>query len=36
MLYGLVEETRWDLMELLMIKMNVEGEVEEGQLPRID
>jgi len=36
MLHGLVEETRWDLMELLMIKMNVEGEVEEGQLPRIN
>ena len=33
MLYRLVEETRWDLMELLIIKMNVEGEVEEGQLP---
>jgi len=33
MLYGLVEETRWDLIELLIIKMNVEGEVEEGQLP---
>jgi len=32
MLYGLVEETRWDLIELLIIKMNVEGEVEEGQL----
>jgi len=30
MLYGLVEETRWDLIELLIIKMNVEGEVEEG------
>jgi len=36
MLHGLVEETRWDLMELLMIKMNIEGEVEEGQLPQID
>jgi len=33
MLYRLVEETRWDLIELLIIKMNVEGEVEEGQLP---
>ena len=33
MLYKLVEETRQDLIELLIIKMNVEGEVEEGQLP---
>jgi len=33
MLYRLVEETRWDLIELLIIKMNVEGEVEERQLP---
>jgi len=33
MLYRLVEETRWDLIELLIIKMNIEGEVEEGQLP---
>jgi len=32
MLYRLVEETHWDLIELLIIKMNVEGEVEEGQL----
>jgi len=32
MLYRLVEETRWDLIELLIIKINVEGEVEEGQL----
>jgi len=36
MLYRLVEETRRDLMELLIIKMNVKGEVEEGQLPQID
>jgi hypothetical protein len=34
--HGLVEETRRDLMELLMIKMNAQGEVEEGQLPPID
>jgi len=33
MLYRLVEETRWDLIELLIIKINVKGEVEEGQLP---
>ena len=36
MVHGLVEETRWDLMELMMLKMNVEGEVEEGQLLLID
>jgi hypothetical protein len=30
MVHGLVEETRWDLMELMMLEMNVEGEVEEG------
>jgi len=36
MLYRLVEETRWDLIELLIIKMNIEGEVEEGQLPQIN
>jgi hypothetical protein len=35
MVHGLVEETRRDLMELLMLKMNAEGEVEEGQLPPI-
>ena len=33
MLYRLVEETHQDLIELLIIKMNVEGEVEEGQVP---
>jgi hypothetical protein len=36
MVHGLVEETRRDLMELLMIKMNAEGKVEEGQLLPID
>ena len=36
MVHGLVEETRRDLMELMMLKMNAEGEVEEGQLPPID
>jgi len=36
MIYGLVEEARWDLIELMMLEMNVEGEVEEGQLPLID
>src|SRR5450432_111109 len=35
MIYGLVEEARRDLIELMMLKMNVEGEVE-GQLPPID
>jgi hypothetical protein len=35
MVHGLVEETRRDLMELMMLKMNAEGEVEE-QLPPID
>jgi hypothetical protein len=35
MIHGLVEETRQDLIELMMLKMNVEGEVE-GQLPLID
>jgi hypothetical protein len=35
MVHGLVEETRWDLMELMMLKMNTEGEVE-GQLLPID
>jgi len=32
MMHKLVEETRWDLMELMMLEMNVEGEVE-GSLP---
>jgi hypothetical protein len=35
MIYRLVEEIRRDLMELMILKMNVEGEVE-GQLPLID
>ena len=34
--HGLVEETRWDLIELLMLEMNTEGEVEGRQLPLID
>lgn len=36
MIHGLVEEARRDLMELLMLEMNEEGEVEEGQLPTIN
>ena len=28
MMHGLVEETRRDLMELMMLEMNAEGEVE--------
>jgi hypothetical protein len=36
MVHRLVEETRRDLIELMMLKMNAEGEVEEGQLPPID
>jgi hypothetical protein len=36
MVHGLVEETRRDLIELMMLKMNAKGEVEEGQLPLID
>src|SRR5271170_4324576 len=36
MMHGLVEETRRDLIQLLMLRMNAEGEVEEGQLPPID
>jgi hypothetical protein len=35
MVHELVEETRRDLMELMMLKMNTEGEVEAG-LPPID
>lgn len=34
MMHGLVEETRRDLMELMMLEMNAEGEVE--GLPPID
>jgi superfamily II DNA helicase RecQ len=36
MVHGLVEEARRDLMELLMLKMDAEGEVEAGKLPPID
>jgi len=36
MIHRLVEEARRDLMELMMLEMNAEGEVEEGQLPPID
>ena len=32
MIHRLVEETRWDLIGLMMLKMNTEGEVEEGLL----
>ena len=35
MVHGLVEETRRDLMELMMMEMDAEGEVQ-GQLPPID
>jgi hypothetical protein len=35
MIHGLVEEIRRDLIELMILKMNVEGEVK-GQLPLID
>jgi hypothetical protein len=35
-IHRLVEEARQDLIELMMLEMNVEGEVEEGQLPLID
>jgi hypothetical protein len=36
MMHGMVEEARRDLIELLMLEMNAEGEVEVGQLPLID
>lgn len=36
MIHRLVKEMCRDLMELLMIKMNIEGEVKEGQLLPID
>ena len=36
MVHGMVEEARRDLMELLMLPINAEGEVEAGQLPAID
>ena len=35
-MYRLVEETHWDLIDLLMLEMNAEGEVEGKQLPLID
>jgi hypothetical protein len=35
MMHRLVEETRRDLIELMMLEMNIEGEVEAG-LPLID
>jgi len=35
MIHRLVEETRRDLMELMMLEINAEGEVEAG-LPPID
>ena len=34
--HGLVEEVRRDLMDLLMLEMNAEGEVEGRQLLLID
>ena len=34
-MHGLVEETHWDLIELIMLEINVEGKVEE-RLPLID
>ena len=36
MVYGLIEETRRDLIDLLMLEMNVEGEVGVGKLLLID
>ena len=36
MVHGLVEDACRDLIELLMLKINAEGEVETGQLPPID
>ena len=36
MVHGLVEETRRDLMDLLMLEMNAEGEVGAGKLLLID
>jgi len=34
--YRLVEETYWDLIDLLMLEMNAEGEVGVGKLLLID
>lgn len=36
MVHGLVEEARRDLMELLMLEMNEDGEVKENPLPPVD
>jgi superfamily II DNA helicase RecQ len=36
MVHGLVEETRRDLMDLMMVKMNEDGEAEGTVLPMID
>ena len=36
MIYRLVEEAYWDLMELLILEMNEEGEDKGRQLPPID
>jgi hypothetical protein len=36
MVHRLVEEARRDLIELLMLRMNTEGEVDAGRLPPID
>ena len=30
--HRLVEETRWDLMDLMMLEINAKGEVEVGLL----
>jgi hypothetical protein len=35
-MHRLVEEAWWDLMELLMLEMNAEGEVKGRQLLSID
>ena len=35
-MYRLVEEAQWDLIELLMLEMNIEGEVKGRQLLLID
>jgi hypothetical protein len=36
MMYGIVEEARRDLIELLMLEIDVEGEVEARQLLLVD
>jgi hypothetical protein len=35
-MHKIVEEARWDLIKLLMLKMNTKGKVQEGQLLLID